>query len=212
MGASGSKSGSAREAGCKAGESPVGGIRLFTAEDRANCVAARRGGGAGMESNRQVAKEMNHKDEPRKLQNRQRSPSRLGEGRRDQTGQQPWSDQRTGGVCVGDMSGSACRVSGEICAGGSDPTGSASSVTSEAAVAGTGVGDLHRSVDLWESQREQREVTCCAVERGGEGRGDGSQGLPTPDKVWQLPVTLYRKFNSDKATRKAGCGKTAYPV
>jgi len=35
---------SAREAGVNAGESPVGGIRLFTTEDRANCVAARRGG------------------------------------------------------------------------------------------------------------------------------------------------------------------------
>ncbi|MGB8473543.1 MAG: group II intron reverse transcriptase/maturase [Candidatus Acidiferrum sp.] len=32
---------------------------------------------------------------------------------------------------------------------------------------------------------------------GREGRGDGSQGLPTPDKVRQLQVTLYRKARAD---------------
>jgi RNA-directed DNA polymerase len=111
--------------------------------------------------------------------------------------QQPWSDQRTGGVCVGDMSGSASRVSGETCASGLDPTGGASLATGKAAAAGIGVGDLHRSVDLWESQREQREVTCCAVEAGSAGQGDGPQGLPTPDKVRKLQVTLYRKAQVD---------------
>jgi len=34
----------AREAGVNAGESPAGAIRRFSTEDRANCVAARRGG------------------------------------------------------------------------------------------------------------------------------------------------------------------------
>ena len=34
----------AREAGVNAGESPVGAIRRFSTEDRANCVAARWGG------------------------------------------------------------------------------------------------------------------------------------------------------------------------
>jgi hypothetical protein len=33
-----------REAGVNAGESPAGAIRRFSTEDRANCVAARRGG------------------------------------------------------------------------------------------------------------------------------------------------------------------------
>ena len=161
-----------------------------------------------MESNRQVVSEMNHKDEPRKLQNRQPSPSRLGEGRRDQDRTNSRGlDQRTGGVCVGDMSGSAYRVSGETCAGGSDPTGSASLATSEAVVAGTGVGDLRRSVDLWESQREQREVTCCAAGIGSEGRGDGSQGLPTPDKVRQLQVTLHRKLTPTRQLGKPDAGK-----
>jgi hypothetical protein len=34
----------AREARLNAGESPVGAIRRFSTADRANCVAARRGG------------------------------------------------------------------------------------------------------------------------------------------------------------------------
>jgi hypothetical protein len=34
----------ASEAGDNAGESPVGRIKLFATENRANCVAARRGG------------------------------------------------------------------------------------------------------------------------------------------------------------------------
>lgn len=34
----------AREAGVNAGESPAGAIRRFSTEDRANSVAARRGG------------------------------------------------------------------------------------------------------------------------------------------------------------------------
>ena len=34
----------AREAGVNAGESPVGALRRFSTADRANCVAARRGG------------------------------------------------------------------------------------------------------------------------------------------------------------------------
>ena len=34
----------AREAGVNAGESPAGAVRRFSTEDRANCVAVRRGG------------------------------------------------------------------------------------------------------------------------------------------------------------------------
>ena len=34
----------AREVGVNTGESPVGAIRRFSTEDRANCVAVRRGG------------------------------------------------------------------------------------------------------------------------------------------------------------------------
>jgi hypothetical protein len=44
----------AREAHISAGESPVGAIRRFSTADRANCVAARRGGEQAWSRNRQV--------------------------------------------------------------------------------------------------------------------------------------------------------------
>jgi group II intron reverse transcriptase/maturase len=47
---------------------------------------------------------------------------------------------------------------------------------------------------------DQRSGGVC-VGTGGEGRGDGSQGLPTPDKVRQLQVTLYRKARADEKHR-----------
>ena len=85
-----------------------------------------------MESNRQVAIHMNHKDEPRKIYSRQPSPSGKGEGRRVETRiNRRGSWQWTGGVLlahlpaatfpsaasVGDMLGSDARVSGETCHG-----------------------------------------------------------------------------------------------
>ncbi|TCO87861.1 group II intron reverse transcriptase/maturase, partial [Chthoniobacter flavus] len=52
--------------------------------------------------------------------------------------------------------------------------------------------------DLWFGQptEERRDVTCSAGEKSREGRGDGPRGLPAPDKVRQLQITLYRKAQS----------------
>ena len=65
-----------------------------------------------------------------------------------------------------------------------------------------GVGDLGSSVDLWGiTQKERSEVACSESEKGRLGQGDGSQELPTPDKVRKLQVTLYRKAKSDTKYR-----------
>ena len=56
------------------------------------------------------------------------------------------------------------------------------------------VGVLNSSVDLWESRThgEPREGTCPNAQKRSEGRGDGPRGLPTPNKVRKLQITLYR--------------------
>ena len=66
-----------------------------------------------------------------------------------------------------------------------------------------GVGEFRSSVDLKESITlgERRELTCSESERRSKGQGDGSQELPTPDKVRKLQITLYRKAKSDKRYR-----------
>jgi group II intron reverse transcriptase/maturase len=106
------------------------------------------------------------------------------------------------------MKGSDNRVSGETCSGGEEPTGGASSETDKAVAAGAGVGGLGSSEeampDLWwsgENMEERSETTCFAVERSGKGEGDGPQGLPTPDKVRKLQITLYRKAKAEKKYR-----------
>jgi RNA-directed DNA polymerase len=66
----------------------------------------------------------------------------------------------------------------------------------------TGVGGVRSSddpvPDLWfgEPTEERRDATCSAEVKRREGRGDGPQGLPAPDKVRQLQITLYRKAKS----------------
>lgn len=66
----------------------------------------------------------------------------------------------------------------------------------------TGVGGVRSSdepaPDLWfgELAEERRDTTCSAGEKRREGRGDGPRGLPAPDKVRQLQITLYRKAKS----------------
>jgi group II intron reverse transcriptase/maturase len=67
----------------------------------------------------------------------------------------------------------------------------------------TGVGELRSSIDLWDTitQEERRELACFESEKSGEGQGDGSRELPTPDKVRKLQITLYRKAQSDKQYR-----------
>jgi len=126
----------------------------------------------------------------------------------------------TGGVCVDDMPGSDDRVNGDTSAGGLEPTDGTSLATDKAVVASGGVGGIRSSVDpmpdLWwagEPLGERRDATCSTAEKRSKGQGDGPRGLPTPDKVRKLQITLYRKLNqTGNGTRKAGCGKTACPV
>jgi len=60
------------------------------------------------------------------------------------------------------------------------------------------VPDLH-----WAGQPagERRDATCSAEVKRNEGRGDGPSGLPTPDKVRKLQITLYRKAQSSPGYR-----------
>src|SRR5215218_10315978 len=55
------------------------------------------------------------------------------------------------------------------------------------------VPDLHGSGELTE---ERRDATCSAEVKSSEGRGDGPRGLPAPDQVRKLQITLYRKAKS----------------
>jgi RNA-directed DNA polymerase len=57
--------------------------------------------------------------------------------------------------------------------------------------------------DLWfgEHAEERRDATCSAVEKSNEGRGDGPQGLPAPNEVRQLQITLYRKAKASPGYR-----------
>ena len=73
----------------------------------------------------------------------------------------------------------------------------------EAAQVIAGVGGVRNSeetvLDLrWSGQptEERRDATCSAGEKRREGHGDGPRGLPAPDKVRQLQITLYRKAKS----------------
>jgi RNA-directed DNA polymerase len=52
--------------------------------------------------------------------------------------------------------------------------------------------------DLWSEQpaEERRDATCSAEVKSSEGRGDGPRGLPAPEKVRKLQITLYRKAKS----------------
>jgi RNA-directed DNA polymerase len=65
------------------------------------------------------------------------------------------------------------------------------------------VGVLHSSVDLWESRThgEPREGTCPSAQKRSEGGGDGRRGLPTPNKVRKLQITLYRKAKAEPKYR-----------
>jgi hypothetical protein len=71
-----------------------------------------------MESNRQVAIHMNHKDEPRNLTPGSRAFQRVAKAEESDPDQPSRVGQWTGGVCVGDMLGSDVQVSGETCHGG----------------------------------------------------------------------------------------------
>jgi group II intron reverse transcriptase/maturase len=57
--------------------------------------------------------------------------------------------------------------------------------------------------DLWFGQpaEERRDATCSAEVKSNEGCGDGPQGLPAPEKVRKLQITLYRKAKSNPGYR-----------
>src|SRR5262249_50992837 len=52
-----------------------------------------------------------------------------------------------------------------------------------------------------EPMAERRDATCSAEVKRSKGRGDGPQGLPAPDKVRKLQITLYRKAKSKPGYR-----------
>ncbi len=88
-----------------------------------------------------------------------------------------------------------------------DSTGGATPHKGKAARATTGVGGVRSSVDpvpdLWFGQpaEERRDATCSAEVKSNKGRGDGPRGLPAPDKVRRLQITLYRKAKSKPECR-----------
>jgi len=149
-------------------------------------------------------------------------PSRCltGEGRREETGQQPAFPQRSGGVGVEGTSVSSAKVSWEVSGGGckTQPTAQAGSASEAGGGAGE-VGVPHSNVDLYcldETSREElretarkmaRELTrrgnTCSM-RGGEAKDAGMAGatrIATPDKVRQLQITLYRKAKAEPKYR-----------
>jgi len=84
-----------------------------------------------------------------------------------------------------------------------DSTGGATPATGKAARAVAEVGGVRSSddtgPDLWwsgENPEERRDATCSAEVKRNEGRGDGPRGLPAPERVRQLQITLYRKAKS----------------
>jgi RNA-directed DNA polymerase len=89
---------------------------------------------------------------------------------------------------------------GDSTGGTTPPNGEAVRVTAE-------VGGVHSSVDpvldLWFGQNteERRDATCSAAVKRRAGCGDGPQGLPTPEKVRKLQITLYRKAQSSPGYR-----------
>jgi RNA-directed DNA polymerase len=84
-----------------------------------------------------------------------------------------------------------------------DSTGGATPNKGKAVQARTEVGGVRSSddsaPDLWwsgQSAAERRDATCSAEVKRSGGPGDGPRGLPAPDKVRQLQITLYRKAKS----------------
>jgi RNA-directed DNA polymerase len=125
------------------------------------------------------------------------SRSLIGEGRREEAGQQPAPPHRSGGVSVGSTSGSSVRESWEISGAGGKPQAPAQAGrASEAGVGAGEVGEPHSSVDLhyFKGCGEPRGFTYSR--RGGEAKDAGMAGatrIVTPNKVRQLQIALYRK-------------------
>ena len=134
---------------------------------------------------------------------KQPNQSRKGEGRREESGQQPGTSQRSPGVVVGGMLGSDAGISKETSCRGRRRSRAGTSRGGKASLAARGVGVLHSSVDLWESitHREPREGTCSRTKRRSVGHGDGSKEIRTPDKVRTLQIALYRKAQAEPGYR-----------
>src|SRR6185295_7120923 len=100
------------------------------------------------------------------------NPSLLGEGRREQAGQQSAPAQISGGVCVDSTSGSKTRVSWEDSGDGKEKSqgaAQAGSASKAGSVAGE-VGVPHSTVDLhyFKACKEERGDTYST--RGGEAK------------------------------------------
>jgi hypothetical protein len=133
-------------------------------------------------------------------------PSRFlnGEGGRGETGQQPSSPQRSGGVSVDSTSASSTKESWEISGDGckTRPNAQAGSASQADGVAGeVGVPHSDAEAEVLDayfsgkfSAKAGRGDTCSM--RGGEAKATGMAGaarIGTPNKVRQLQITLYRK-------------------
>jgi len=88
-----------------------------------------------------------------------------------------------------------------------DSTGGTTPTKGKAVRAMTEVGGVRSSddpmPDLWagEPMEERRDATCSAEVKSSEGRGDGPRGLPAPEKVRKLQITLYRKAKAEPEYR-----------
>ena len=140
------------------------------------------------------------------------NPYTMGEGRREETGQQSESPQRSGGVSVDGTSASSVKVSWENSGGGPQAQPPAQTGrTSQAGGAAGEVGVPHSSADLLaleaDHRRELREQArrgdTCSMRRG-EAKDAGMAGatrIATPEKVRQLQITLYRKAKAEPKYR-----------
>ncbi len=121
--------------------------------------------------------------------------------------QQPKSPQRSGGVGVDGMLGSGSGISRETSRRAPKAFGTTARTSHEtrgkAGQAAGGVGVLHSSVDPWDmtTHGEPREGTCLDAMKRSKENGDGSQELPTPNKVRELQITLYRKAKAEPGYR-----------
>ena len=138
--------------------------------------------------------------------------SLIGEGRREEAGQQSEPPQRSGGVSVDSTSVSSAKVSWENSGGGpqAQPSAQAGRTSQAGGVAGeVGVprsSDQVAALDAYFSgkwpAKAPRGNTCST--RGGEAKDAGMAGatrIKTPDKVRQLQITLYRKAKGEPKYR-----------
>ena len=136
-------------------------------------------------------------------------PSRYsnGEGRREETGQQSESPQRSGGVSVDSTSGNSGRSQG-----GKPSVGGAARLQAnaqvgrphKAAASGGGLGVPGEGVDLhyFKWCKQPSGGTCHNAPRRSEGNGDGRPNrIQTPDKVRKLQIALYRKAKAQPQWR-----------